>query len=112
MKTFIIVALLFLMGLNSACEKSDSQLCGGEDPDKSLPWLKAEIQRLSSSTLCNSISRSTYKNQTVFIFATCDPFVDSKRLLYDCEGSELNLSDEDYRNLNFTGEIELIWKTR
>ena len=112
MKSLIIFALFFFLGLTSACDKSDSQLCGGNDPDKNLPWLKDEIQRLSSSSFCNSISRSIYKNQTVFIFSNCDPNVDSRPLLYNCEGNELNLSTEDYQNLNFTGDIELIWKNK
>jgi len=112
MKSVIIFALLLLTGLNSACDKSYSQLCGGDEPDKSLPWLKDEIQRLNSSAFCNSISRSTYKNQTVFIFSNCDPNVDSKPLLYNCEGNQLNLSTEDYQNLSFTGNIELIWRSK
>lgn len=112
MKPFVIVALLLLTGLNSACDKSYSQLCGGDDPDKTLPWLKAEIQRLSSLASCNTISRSTFKNQTVFILSNCDPNVDSMPLLYDCEGNQLDLSAEDYQNLNFTGDIELIWKNK
>lgn len=112
MKQVIIFALLLLMGLSSACDKSSPQLCGGDDLDKSLPWLKAEIHRLSSSASCNSISRSTYKNQTVFIFSNCEPNVDSTPLLYDCEGNQLSLSAEDYHYLNFIGDIELIWKNR
>lgn len=112
MKPLIIFVFVLFMGLTSACDKADSQLCGGEDPEKSLPWLKSEIQRLSSSDFCNSISRSTYKNQTVFILSNCDPHVDSKPLLYNCEGNQLDLSAEDYQNLNFTGNIELIWKSK
>ena len=110
-QTFVII-LLFFMGLTSACEKSSAQLCGGDEPEKTLPWLRNEIERLSTSEFCYSFSRSTYKNQTVFILATCDPNVDSIPFLYDCDGTKLNLTVEDYQNLNFTGDIELIWKNR
>lgn len=112
MKHAIIFALMLLFGLTSACEKSDSQLCGGNNPEESLPWLKAEIQTLSSSAYCTSVSRSTYKNETVFIFSNCDPNVNSVPALYDCDGRQLTLSAEDYRYLNFIGEIELIWKSK
>jgi len=112
MKRSFLILLIALIGLNSSCEKSASQLCGGDDPEKSLPWLKNEIERLSTSQFCYSFSRSTYKNQTVFILANCDPNVDSIPFLYDCDGNKLNLTVEDYQNLNFTGDIELIWKNR
>lgn len=64
----IICAMgLICMMVFGACEKSVSHLCGGDSPAISLPWLRQEITRLSTSTQCNSISRSTYKEKTVFI---------------------------------------------
>ena len=108
----ILITLIIVMGGNSACKKSSSQLCGGNNPDKNLPWLKKEIEDLSSSPFCSSISRSTYKNQTVFILSNCDPNVDSIPFIFDCNGNKLNLTTEEYRNLNFTGSIELIWKNK
>ena len=113
MKQIMLLAIILLFtGIYSACEKSSTQLCGGDNPDKNLPWLKNEIERLSASPFCYSISRSTYKNQTIFILATCDPFVDSRPILFDCDGNELKLTAKDYQNLYFTGAIELIWTNR
>ena len=112
MRHIFIIALLFIfLGFNGACKKSDSTLCGGDYPDKTLPWLKAKIDTLSSSQFCNSISRSTYKNQTVFIQANCSPNVDSKNLFFDCDGTMLKLTVEEYRNLILTGPTELIWRS-
>ena len=105
--TLFVVSIMILAG----CEKSASQLCGGTDPANDLPWLKQEITRLGTLTNCNSISRSTYKEQTVFIFSNCAPNVNSIPFLYDCDGSKLNLSPGDYQDLKFSGNIELIWKS-
>ena len=106
----LITVILLFTWIYSACEKSSSELCGGDKPDKTLPWLKKEIERLDSLTACHSISRSTYKNQTVFILLTCDPWVDSRTILFNCDGKKLDLTTAEYQNLNFTGAIELIWK--
>lgn len=105
--------VLFITGLLTAgCEKSTTDLCGGDQPQETLPWLKGKIGSLSVSPYCYSISRSTYKNHTVFIIANCDPNVNSIPALYNCDGVQLALTEEDYRNLNFIGPIELIWKNR
>lgn len=121
MKHSIVLLIILILTLHSSCEKSPesslSQLssmsgCGGTQPDKSLPWLKNEIEKLSASPNCYSIARSTYKKETVFIISNCDPSASSVPLLYTCEGRKLNLTAEEYQNLNFTGNIELIWKNR
>ncbi len=107
----IICAMgLICMMVFGACEKSVSHLCGGDSPAISLPWLRQEITRLSTSTQCNSISRSTYKEKTVFIFSNCAVNANSIPYLYDCDGNKLDLSPADYQELKFTGDIELIWK--
>ncbi len=105
--TFLILSLLSLAG----CEKANSELCGGNDPANDLPWLKQQISQLSTLTQCNSISRSTYKEQTVFVLSTCDPNVNSTPILYNCDGNKLELSPNDYKELKFTGNIELIWRS-
>lgn len=107
-----IIQLIFsisVIGL-TGCGKT-SQLCGGDDPGNDLPWLKQEISRLRTLTNCNSISRSTYKNQTAFIFSNCDLNSNSIPSLLNCNGDKLNLSNADYQNLKFTGDIQLIWKS-
>jgi hypothetical protein len=96
----------------AACEKSVTDLCGGDRPEQSLTWLKSKIDVLASAPDCTSISRSTYKSQTVFIVANCEPNVNSIPALFDCDGKQLTLTTEEYQNLNFTGSIELIWKNR
>ena len=103
-----VIIITFLGG----CEKLGSQLCGGSDPVNELPWLKQEINRLSASPNCNSISRSTYKEQTVYIFTNCEPNVNSIPFLYNCDGVKLELTPSDYQALNFTGSIELVWKSK
>lgn len=103
-----VICISFLGG----CEKMNSQLCGGSNPMNDLSWLKQEINRLSTSPNCNSISRSTYKEQTVYIFSNCEPNVNSIPFLYNCDGVKLELSPSDYQALNFTGNIELIWKSK
>lgn len=110
-KKLVVIIALLLTGILPACEKSN-QLCGGNNPGKDLLWLKLEIERLSPLAGCNSISRSTYKERTVFIFSNCDPNVNSIPFLFDCNGNKLNLSITDYLELNFTGPIELIWKSK
>lgn len=105
-----IICIICMLGL-AGCEKLDSQLCGGGDPANELPWLKQEITRLSTLTHCNSISKSTYKEKTVFIFSNCVPNANSIPFLYDCDGVKLELSPGDYQELKFTGNIELIWKS-
>jgi len=108
----IILPIIFCIGLSTgACEKSAADLCGGERPERTLTWLKDKIDGLSSATECNSISRTTYKNQTVFVIANCDANVNSIPALFNCEGKHLTLTSEEYENLNFTGPIELIWKS-
>ena len=107
----IFIALMLATGIFSGCEKSND-VCGGDNPEKQLSWLKNEIQRLENLNSCNSISRSTYKEQTVFILTNCDPNAISIPLLYNCDGMQLTLSQADYRELKFTGEIELIWKSK
>lgn len=102
--------MICMMSLIS-CEKSGGILCGGDDPANNLTWLKQEINRLSTSGQCQSISRSTYKDQTVFILSNCNPNANSIPFLYDCEGVKLDLSPADYQDLKFTGNIELIWKS-
>jgi hypothetical protein len=109
----LIIVMLIILGSLTGCEK-DNQLCGGNDPANDLPWLRTEINRLSSLDDCNSsISRSTYKNQTVFIFSICssDLYSFPFPYLYDCEGNKMNLYPSDYQELKFTGEIELIWRS-
>jgi hypothetical protein len=110
MKQFVVVVLLIALFSLPGCEKQDTQRCGGMDPANELPWLKNEITRLSSLSICSSISRSTYKEQTVFIFSNCTPNVNSIPFLYGCDGNKLDLSPGDYQELKFTGNIELIWK--
>lgn len=110
-KFILYIGLSISLALSPSCEKP-GVLCGGNDPGKDLPWLKQEISRLSSLTGCNSISRSSYKEQTVFIFSNCDPNINSVPLLFDCDGKPLNLSVADYQELKFTGSIELIWKSQ
>jgi hypothetical protein len=112
MKRSILILLVLTGLMTAACEKSSSEFCGGDRPEKTLTWLKEEIDLRSSSPYCQSISRSTYRNQTVFIFTFCDPNVNSIPQLYDCDGNLLSLTVEEYQNLNFTGPIELIWKNR
>lgn len=107
----LLISMLIIVSLLSSCKKQ-SILCGGNDPDKNLPWLKQEIQRLSTLNSCNSISRSTYKEQTVFILSSCEPNASSIPLLFNCDGNQLNLSAADYQDLKFTGSIELIWKSK
>lgn len=105
------VLVIYAMSLMS-CEKSAVKLCGGTDPATDLMWLKQEINRLSTSPNCNSISRSTYKEKTVFIFSNCTPNANSIPFLYDCDGNKLALTPGDYQVLKFTGNIELIWKNK
>ena len=121
MKKLIVLLMVATLALQSACEQSSSDSlalqssvdrCGGTQPAKTLPWLKNEIEKLSSSPFCYSIARSTYKNETVFILSNCDPNVNSIPFLFDCDGNKLNLTTDDYQNLKFTGAIELIWKNR
>ena len=112
MKRSILIVLLISGLITAGCEKSTTDLCGAEQPEKTLPWLKGKIDVLSASPQCYSISRSTYKNQTVFIVANCDPNLNSIPSLYNCDGLQLSLTTEDYQNLNFTGPIELVWKNR
>ena len=108
-----VIALMFIICSMSliSCEKSGGTLCGGIDPVANMPWLKQKISQLSTSAQCQSISRSTYKSQTVFILSNCDPLANSIPLLYDCQGIQLNLTQADYQELKFTGNIELIWKS-
>jgi hypothetical protein len=112
MQKIWIILLVAVTAFSSGCQKSSSPLCGGEDPEKTLPWLKEMTDTLNTSSFCYAISRATYKNQTAFILTTCDPYVDSLPLLYDCDGNKLNLTADDYRELKFTGVIEPIWRNK
>lgn len=112
MRKILYAWIVLAIFMGSACQKASSPLCGGTDPERSLPWLKEMTDSLSTSTFCYAISRATYQGQSVFILTTCDPFVDSIPFLYDCEGNKLHLTDEDYRNLKFSGEIEPIWRNK
>jgi len=104
-----ILLIVVLLSLNS-CEKAN-RLCGGNDPVNELPWLKVEISRLSSQNKCYTISRSSYNAQTVYIISSCEPNIDSIPLLYRCDGTLINLSESELKEVKFTGKIELIWKS-
>ncbi len=110
-RAFSIFLLIVCFTLATSCEETASPLCGGGDPVNDLPWLKQEINRLGMVNSCTSISRSIYKKQTVFIFSNCEPNINSIPFLYQCDGTRLSLSPADYKDLKFTGDIELIWKS-
>ncbi|NEU08206.1 hypothetical protein GZH53_07775 [Flavihumibacter sp. R14] len=112
MRRPVLIILFSIAIMITGCEKSTSDHCGGDRPDETLTWLKTRIESLAKSTDCYSISRSTYKGQTVFILSNCQPNVNSIPALYDCDGMQLTLTNGEYQNLNFTGPIELIWKNR
>ena len=112
MKRPVLIIFFSIFIMITGCEKSTSEHCGGNRPDETLIWLKTRIGGLAKSTECYSISRSTYKSQTVFILSNCQPNVNSIPALYDCNGTQLTLTTEEYRNLNFLGPIEFIWKNQ
>jgi hypothetical protein len=106
MKRLIILLILFT-GFFMSCEKSSSALCGGTEPHKTLPWLKMEIERINASQICHNISRSTYRDQTIYIIANCDPKANSVPQLFECDGKPFAAGN--YQEIKFTGPIELIW---
>jgi hypothetical protein len=112
MKLNPILITVFIAGLLSfsSCEKA-ARLCGGNDPKNELSWLKVEISRLSSQNKCYTISRSSYNMETVFIISSCEANINSVPLLYLCNGTLINLSESELKEIKFTGKIELIWKS-
>lgn len=110
MKRYLNILILALLCFSS-CEKA-SGLCGGNDPKNDLPWLKVEISRLTNQNQCYTISRSLHNMETVYIILNCEPNVNSVPLLYRCDGSLLNLSEAELNEIKFTGNIELIWKSK
>lgn len=112
MKVNPILTIFLIAGLLSlnSCEKAN-RLCGGNDPVNELPWLKVEISRLSSQNKCYTISRSSYNAGTVYIISNCEANVNSIPMLYRCDGTLINLSESELKEVKFTGEIELIWKS-
>lgn len=98
----IVVLYLFIQG----CDKSLPPVCGGHDPVNTLPWLKTLIDELDKSQYCYSITRGYYEDKSIFIAATCEPFINSVPAFYDCEGDQLNLNPSE---VVLTGDVELIW---
>ncbi len=87
---------LLLLCLFCTCKKDPyANLCGGSDPIKNLPWLKAKIEMLQKSNSINPIIyRFTYQNNTFFCEGSTCTACSWFPLFYDCDGHELKLTPE------------------
>jgi hypothetical protein len=110
----LLFALLFL-GLFCTCKKDNyANLCGGNDPIKNLPWLKAKTDTLQKSNYHYFIQRSSYQDKTLFRQSIICPNCNSIDLYFDCDGNQLKLTQEQYEYYHsdkvFPADAEIIWK--
>jgi hypothetical protein len=106
---------LLLLCLFCTCKKdSSSNLCGGSNPVKNLPWLKAKIDTLQKSSLHSTIRRSLYQSQTIYFLSgeccpacNCVPFIG-----FDCDGKNIRFTPAQYNDVvqsNLLSNAQVIW---
>ncbi|RYY06721.1 MAG: hypothetical protein EOP43_05470 [Sphingobacteriaceae bacterium] len=104
---------LLLICLFCTCKKDPyANLCGGSDPIKNLPWLKAKIETLEQFPNSMSIiTRFTYKKNTYFLQGSYCTNCNYLPAYYDCDGNDINYTSELYKDLqNEQSAKEIIWK--
>ena len=114
----LILLSLILTIVFSSCEKE--KVCGVDNPQKDLPWLKEFIDVVGSNAQAGfshhvKIYQCTYRNGIGFLIEPCVGCPDAGFLLVNCEGKCLcNLwgftgdSCTEY-NIDFKRK-KLIWK--
>lgn len=113
MKRLLFAFLLIC--LFCTCKKDPyANLCGGSDPIKNLPWLKAKIDGVKAPDDYTTIRRREYQGQTVFLFqgpccpfCNCVPFV-----VFNCDGNPVLFTSEQYDGFsknNLLASSQIIW---
>lgn len=113
MKRLLFAFLLIC--LFCTCKKDPyANLCGGSDPIKNLPWLKAKIENLEMSNEHYIIKRGVFKSKTSFFVVNRCTFCNSVNQTFDCDGNESKLTSDQYQNIYFSEnsaflQAETIW---
>lgn len=100
-----------------SCSNSDdiinnsSLICAIENPIENLNWLKSEIDILEKEAY-NYVKQAKYNDQTVFVFANYNPFINSVFLVKNCEGNNIGIIGNREQDIPFKilDEGVIIWK--
>jgi hypothetical protein len=67
--------------------------CGVDKPLEDLPWLKENIQIHSDNEFAvyTYIVQGKYSGQDVFLVGNCCPHCDSRPVIFNCQGDEIEL---------------------
>lgn len=113
------IILLFALGLILlSCNKDNEYpvaACGVSNPVNELPWIKARIAEMETSSLRELfyVAQSELNGQTLFIFGNCCAQCNSVMPVYNYAGEELGLigaQDGKYGTELLSGS-SIIWKT-
>jgi len=112
-----ILSIFFIV---LSCNSDDDQLipfCSVDNPVEDLAWLKADIEEREQNINENSkyyyIVQLIYKEESIIIYANCDPLIDSILPIFNCEGENIGyVGDENFSfGFDFLNKGQIIWKT-
>ena len=109
-----IISLSFFLLLIMSCSSDDNNLvCSVENPIENLNWLKSEIDLLKNNEEeYNYVTQTKHNDQTVFVFANCNPLINSVFLVKNCEGNNIGIigmGEQDIPSTILDNGI-IIWK--
>lgn len=117
MKRLVSLSLIFIIISSCSNNKENdfsSLICNVEKPTEDLDWIESEIDILTDEgDQYNYIKQAEYNNQTVFIFANCNPFVNSVFFVKTCDGQNIGIIGTREQDIPWSilNNGEIIWKT-
>lgn len=116
MKHLVYLSLIFIIISSCSNDKENdfsSLICNVEKPIEDLDWLESEIDILTDEgDPYNYIKQAEYNNQTVFIFANCNPLVNSVFFVKTCDGQNIGIIGTREQDIPWCilNNGEIIWK--
>jgi len=114
MKNIFPVLIVALIAIS--CSDDERPHCGGSEPSKELPWLKARIESIEDDNdvyaKANFIQQSVYQNKTVFLFNTCCASCNTTISVLDCQGESLGYLGNREEDIPFSilDDAVTIWE--
>ncbi len=104
MKNIFLVLIVVLIAIS--CCDDEQPHCGGSEPIKELPWLKARIESIEDDNDLyaknNFIQQSVYQGKTVFLFNICCASCNYTIRVFDCEGESLGFLGNGEEGITFS----------
>ena len=79
----IISVFLILIFIQISCRKENDCLCGVDNPETNLQWLKYRLDRM----LCVEVYSLNFKGKEYVALCDC-PGADQMDVIFDCEGNK------------------------